>query len=313
MKYSFPILIAALLLVVLAGGTVFVVNETEQVIVTQFGNPVRDPIQEPGLYVKIPFIQDANYFPRNILEWDGDSSQIPTLDKTYIKVDTFARWRIVDPLIYFRKVTNETAAQVQLDSILNSETKNFIQSLPLIETVRNSVREMEILSSYSADQEKPLPFVTEIEVGREKMTRLIMEKAAPKVEKLGIELIDLGIKRLNYIPDVQRKVFERMIAERKQIAEKFRSEGQGESREIEGSMEKELKTIQAEAYRKSQEIKGKADAEAAAIYAGAYGKDTEFYSMVKTLEIYKDLPAKEIELILTTDSQLFKYIQGIEP
>jgi len=313
-KFSFPILVAAILAVVLAGGTLFVVDETEQVIVTQFRNPVREPITAPGLYAKIPFIQDANYFPRNILEWDGDSSQIPTLDKTYIKVDTFARWRIVDPLIYFQKVTNETAAQIQLDSILNSEAKNLIQSLPLIETVRNSVREMEILSAHdSGESGKLLPFVTTIQVGREKMTRMIMEKASPKLKALGIELIDLGIKRLNYIPDVQRKVFERMIAERKQIAEKFRSEGQGESREIEGRMERELKTIQSDAYRKSQEIMGKADAQAAAIYADAYGRDTEFYTLVKTLEIYEGLPPKEIELILSTDSQLFKYLQGVTP
>jgi membrane protease subunit HflC len=311
MKYSIPLLILALLTVVVAGGSFFVVQETEQVIITQFGKPVQEPITAPGLHFKIPLIQDANYFPKNILEWDGDSSQIPTLDKTYIKVDTFARWRIVDPLIFFKKVNNETAAQIQLDSIVNAETKNLIQSLPLIETVRTSVREMEIIAADA--EEKLQPIALKIEVGREQMTRMIMEKAEPKVAKLGIELIDLGIKRLNYIQDVQRKVFERMIAERKQIAEKFRSEGQGESREIEGRMEKDLKAIQAGAYRTSQEVKGKADAEAAFIYAEAYGKDVEFYSLVKTLDIYRNLPPKEIELILTTDSELFKYIQGSNP
>jgi len=311
MKYSFPILVVGLLIVVLAGGALFVVDETEQVILTQFGKPVREPITEPGLHFKVPLIQVANFLPKNIREWDGDSSQVPTLDKTYIIVDTFARWRIVDPLTFFKKVNNQTAAQIQLDSILNAEAKNLVQSLPLIETVRNSFREMEILTTLS--DESTLPLVKKIEVGREKMTRMIMEKAAPKVQTLGIELVDLGIKRLNYIQDVQQKVFERMIAERKQIAEKFRSEGQGESREIEGRMERELKSIQADAYRRSQEVKGKADAEAAAIYAQAYGKDTEFYRMVKTLEIYKSLPPKEIELILTTDSDLFRYVQGVNP
>ena len=312
MKIYLPIGILVVIILILMSGTLFVVDETEQVILTQFGKPVKEPIQEPGLYAKIPFpVQQANFFAKNILEWDGESSQIPTLDKTYIKVDTFARWRIIDPLVFFKKVNNEKAAQVQLDSILNAETKNLVQSLPLIETVRNSVRELEILTATS--DEEPAPIVMEVNVGREKMTRMIMEKAAPKLKNLGVELIDLGIKRLNYIQDVRIKVYERMIAERKQIAEKFRSEGEGESREIEGRMEKELKAIQAGAYRKSQEIMGKADAEAAGIYAAAFGRDTEFYSMVKTLEIYKNLPQSEINVILTTDSELFKYLQGIKP
>jgi len=312
MKVYLPIGIIVVLILIVASGTLFVVDETEQVIITQFGKPVKEPIREPGLYAKIPFpIQQANFFPKNILEWDGESSQIPTLDKTYIKVDTFARWRIVDPLIFFKKVNNENAAQGQLDSILNAETKNLIQSLPLIETVRNSVRAMEILT-YSSDKQ-PAPVKMKIDMGSEEMTSQIMGKAAPKLSKLGIKLIDMGIKRLNYIQEVRQKVYERMIAERKQIAEKFRSEGQGESRQIEGRMEKELKSIQAGAYRKSQEIMGKADAEAAGIYAQAYGRDTEFYSMVKTLEIYKDFPQSEIEVILSTDSDLFKYLQGIKP
>jgi len=312
MKLSVPVLAVALGVVLLAYGTLFVVDETEQVVLTQFGKPVRDPIQTPGLYYrKIPFIQVANSFPKNIQEWDGESSQIPTLDKTYIKLDTFARWRIVDPLTFFKTVGTQEAAQNQLDSILNAETKNLIQALPLIETVRNSGRTMEILTTASGD--KPPPSVMQVDVGRERLTRQILEKAAPKVEKLGIRLVDLGIKRLNYIEDVQKKVFERMIAERTQIAEKFRSEGQGESREIEGRMERDLKSIQADSYRRSQEIKGKADATAAAIYADAFGKDPGFYSLVKTLEIYENLPPKEIEIILTTDSELFQYMQGVKP
>jgi len=216
----------------------------------------------------------------------------------------------VDPLKYFQKVNNELSAQNQLDSILNAETRNLISSLPLIESIRNSIRDKEASEESSEDQ-SPV-FKDELTVGREKITAMIREKAAPKVEEFGIELVDLGIKRINYIQDVRKKVFERMIAERRQIAEKFRSEGQGQSREIEGHMEKELKSIQAEAYRQSEEIKGKADAEAARIYAEAYGKDIEFYTFVRTLEIYKTLPENEIEVILSTDSDFFKYLDGIK-
>ena len=310
MKLTVPLGIVILVILALTSGAFYTVDETEQVIITQFGRPVGDTIIDPGLHFKIPFIQKANFFPKNILEWDGDPSQIPTLDKTYIWVDTFARWRIVDALKFFRKVNNEISAQNQLDSILNSETRNLISSLPLIESIRSSGRDSEEMNESEGDQ--AVPFEEQIEVGREQITNMIREKAAPKVEEFGIELVDLGIKRINYIQDVRKKVFERMIAERRQIAEKFRSEGQGQSREIEGRMEKELKSIQAEAYRLSEEIKGKADAEAAGIYAEAYGKDPEFYAFVRTLDIYKNLPEKEIELIITTDSDFFKYLEGIE-
>lgn len=311
MKTVIPIIILVLVAVVVFSGAFYTVDETEQAVITQFGRPVGGPELEPGLHFKTPFIQKANKFPKNILEWDGDPGEIPSLDKTMIYVDTFARWRIVDPLKYFKRVNNEGVAQSRLDSILNAETKNLIQSLPLIETIRNSGREMEILTSKSDKQQ--MAFMTEIEVGREKMTQIILEKAQPKMLELGIELIDVGIKRINYNEAVQQNVFERMIAERKQMAQKYRSEGQGEARDIEGKMEKDLKTIQAEAYRKSQEFKGKADAEAASIYAVAYGKDSEFYKLVRTLEIYKNLPEKEIDMVLSTDSDLFKYIKGIKP
>lgn len=311
MKLSVPIAIIVLAALLIAGGAYFTVDETEQVVITQFGRPVGKAVTEAGLHFKIPFIQKANYFAKNILDWDGDPSQIPTLDKTFIWVDIFARWRIVDPLTFFLKVNNEIAAQGQLDAILNAATRNLVQSEQLIESVRNSNRKMEVLASPVEGQSSPV--IVEVKVGREKLTRQILEQADPKVEELGIELVDVRIKRINYIQDVRQKVFERMIAERKQIAEKFRSEGAGESQKIEGRMERELKTIKAEAYRKSEEIKGRADAAAAAIYAEAYGRDPEFYALVKTLELYKNLPENQIDVLLSTDSQFFKYLKGIGP
>ena len=311
MKLTLPVGILILFVLLAGGGAFYTVDETEQVVVTQFGKPVGNPITEAGLHFKMPFIQTANYFNKNILEWDGDPSQIPTLDKTFIWVDIFARWKIVDPLQFFLKVNNEGVAQGQLDSILNAATRNLIQSHHLIESVRNSNREMEILASPVLEQD--VRSVTNVGLGREKLSRMILEKGQPKVQELGIQLVDVRIKRIMYIQDVQKKVFERMVAERNQIAEKYRSEGKGESQKIEGWMQRELKTIRSEAYRQSQEIQGKADATAARISAGAYSRDPEFYSLVKTLDLYRNLPEKEIELVLGTECDLFKYLKSVNP
>lgn len=311
MKLTLPVGILILFVLLAGGGAFYTVDETEQVVVTQFGKPVGNPVTEAGLHFKMPFIQTANYFNKNILEWDGDPSQIPTLDKTFIWVDIFARWKIVDPLQFFMRVTNEGVAQGQLDSILNAATRNLIQSHHLIESVRNSNREMEILASPVLEQD--VRSVTNVGLGREKLSRMILEKGQPKVQELGIQLVDVRIKRIMYIQDVQKKVFERMVAERNQIAEKYRSEGKGESQKIEGWMQRELKTIRSEAYRQSQEIQGKADATAARISAGAYSRDPEFYSLVKTLDLYRNLPEKEIELVLGTECDLFKYLKSVNP
>lgn len=311
MKPAVPLAIVGIVLLLAAAGSFYSVDETEQVVITQFGRPVGEPIREAGLHFKIPFIQTVNRFNKNILEWDGDPSQIPTLDKTFIWVDIFARWRIVDPLQFFLKVNNEAVAQAQLDAIINAATRNLIQAHHLIEAVRNSNRAMEIVAG--PIREEAVPYVTTVTYGREKLTRMILENAQPKLQELGIQLVDVRIKRIMYIQDVQKKVFERMIAERNQIAEKYRSEGKGESQKIEGKMQRELKTIRAEAYRRSQEIQGKADAEAARIYAEAYGRDPEFYSFVKTLDLYKNLPEKEIEIVLGTESDLFKYLKQTNP
>jgi membrane protease subunit HflC len=310
MKLTLPIGILILLFVVLAGRVYYIVNETEQVVITQFGAPVGTVITDAGLHFKWPW-RNANFFAKNILDWDGDPSQIPTLDKTFIWVDVFARWMIMDARRFFEKVNNEVAAHAQLDSILNAATRNIVQSHPLIEMVRNTNRKMEVLTSPIEGRADPVD--KGVGIGREQLMDMVKERAGPKLEELGIRLVDFRVKRINYIQEVQERVFERMIAERKQIAEKYRSEGLGEKQKIEGRMERELKTIQAEAYRASEEIKGRADASAAGIYAQAYGQDPEFYSLVKTLDLYKKLPEKQIDLILSTESDFFKYMKGVHP
>ncbi|MBE9522256.1 MAG: protease modulator HflC [Proteobacteria bacterium] len=298
-----------IIIIILLSGPLYVVDETEQVVVTQFGRAIGEPIKEPGLYFKIPFIQQANRFRKNLLEWDGDPGQIPTLDKTFIWVDTFARWKIVDPLKFFETVNNEIAALGRLDDIIDPAVRNFITSFPLIETVRMTDRELDTFEA-GIDEVQDIRSLGEVKTGRAKITKGIMEQAQPKVAKFGIELVDVKIKRLNYVEEVRKSVYQRMIAERKQIAEKFRSEGKGEARKIEGDKEKEMKRITSGAYRKAQEIKGKADAEATKIYAQAYGVDPDFYSFVNTLDIYKETLDKDSTLVLSTDSEFFKYLKG---
>jgi len=290
-------------------GAVYVVDETEQVVVTRFGEAIGKPKTTPGLYFKLPIIDTTTYFPKNLLEWDGDPGQIPTLDKTFIWVDTFARWKIVDPLKFFETVNNVYGALGRLDDIIDPAVRNFITSYPLIETVRMTNRELDIREA-GIDEIKEISPLGEVKTGRAEITKGIMDQAQPKLAKFGIELVDVKIKRLNYVEEVRRSVYQRMIAERKQIAEKFRSEGRGEARKIEGDREKEMKRITSGAYRKAQEIKGKADAVATKVYAQAYGQDPDFYSFINTLEIYKKTLDKDSTLILSTDSEFFKYLKG---
>lgn len=315
MKYkSIPLIAVAVILIVLYSSA-FTVNETEQVIITQFGKIVGKPITEPGLYFKVPLLQNSNYFPKNLLQWDGDPGQIPTLEKTYIWVDTFARWKIVDPVKYFQTVNNETSALGRLDDIIDPAVRNFITSYKLIETVRTSNRKLDTLE-FDSDPEKKdtagrLTSETySINTGRTKILKGILEQAAPKLAKFGIELVDVQIKRINYVKEVRESVYGRMIAERNQIAEKFRSEGKGEARKILGEKERELKKITSEAYKTAQEIKGKADAKATLIYADAFLKDPEFYSFTKTLEIYNEALDENNTVVLSTDSEFFKYLKG---
>ena len=309
MKLKATIIIVVILIIAVFAAA-YVVDETEQVI-TRFGKAVGDPKKEPGLYFKIPWFEKANYFPKNLLEWDGDPGQVPTLDKTFIYVDTFARWKIVNPLEFFRTVNNVVGALGRLDDIIDSAVRNFITSYPLIETVRKTNRELDTFE-LGVDQVKDTSPLGEVKLGRGQITKGILEQAQPKLSAFGIELVDVKIKRLNYVEEVRQSVYGRMIAERKQIAEKFRSEGEGEARKIEGDQERELKQITSEAYRKAQEIKGKADAEATEIYARAFGKDPDFYSFIETLNIYKDAMGKDSSIILSTDSEFLKYFKGYE-
>ncbi len=305
--------VAAALIVVIFSAA-YVVDETEQVVVTQFGKVVKEPITEPGIKFKIPVIQMANYFPKNLQEWDGDPGQVPTLDKTYIWVDTFARWKIVDPVRFLESVATVQNGLGRLDDIIDPAVRNFVTSNSLIETVRKTDRKMDTfevgITEDQGDQDK---FSTKynIKMGREKITRGIMEQAQPKLEKFGIELVDVKIKRINYVEQVRRSVYDRMIAERNQIAEKFRSEGKGEAQKIRGEKERELKLISSEAYRKAQKIKGDADGEATKIYAQAYGIDPEFYSFIRTLEVYGETMSKDSSLVLSTDSEFLKYFKGL--
>ena len=308
MKSKLVILVVAVVAILFVFTAAYVVNETEQVVVTQFGKVVGKPKTEPGLYFKIPFIQNATYFPKNLLEWDGDPGQIPTLDKTYIWVDAFARWRIIDPIEFFQTVNNTISAQGRLDDIIDPAVRNLITENKLIEAVRKSNRVLDTYEIGLEDiKERPSYKIT---TGREKITKQIMEQAQPKLAKFGIELVDVKIKRINYVEQVRDSVYARMIAERKQIAEKFRSEGKGEAQKILGEKERDLKRITSEAYRTAQTIKGKADAESTKLYANAYGIDPDFYSFVKTLELYGDAFDKDSSLVLSTDSEFFKYLKN---
>lgn len=308
MKTKVVLLGVAVVAILFVFTAAYVVDETEQVVVTQFGKVVGNPKTESGLYFKIPFIQNATYFPKNLLEWDGDPGQIPTLDKTYIWVDTFARWRIVDPIKFFQTVNNTTSAQGRLDDIIDPAVRNLITENRLVETVRKSNREVDTYEIGLEDIKQRPSF--KIEIGREKITKKILEQAQPKLAKFGIELVDVKLKRINYVEQVRDSVYGRMIAERKQIAEKFRSEGQGEAKKILGEKERDLKRITSEAYKEAQILKGKADGESTRLYAEAYGIDPDFYSFVKTLEIYDDALGKDSSLLLSTDSEFFKYLKG---
>jgi len=292
----------------------YVVDETEQVVITQFGRIIGQPKTTPGLKFKIPFIQQALRYPKNLLQWDGDPGQVPTKEKTYIWVDAFARWKIVDVVKFLQTVGGINIkdsifkANIKLNDIIDPAVRNFITSNRLIETVRKTNRTLEL----KADDERNDYIDTEynITIGREKITAGILKQAQPKLDKFGIELVDVKIKRINYVDTVRKSVYNRMIAERKQIAEKFRSEGKGEAQKIRGEKERELKRITSEAYKKAQEIKGKADAEATKLFADAFGLDPEFYSFTKTLEIYSTALEKNTSLFLSTDSEFFKYFKG---
>jgi membrane protease subunit HflC len=294
------------LLLILVPATLFIVTETEQVIVTRFGEPIGDAIVEPGMKAKIPFIDKVNIFDKRWLEWDGDPNEVPTADKKYIEIDTYARWRIADPLKFFQVVKNEQGAQSRLDDIIDGETRNVVASYDLIELVRTSNRKFEVDEELKQLIKVDVP---DIQHGRSELEQEILENAAQITPDFGIQLVDVRFKRINYRQEVREKVYDRMISERKQIAERYRSEGQGRAAEIRGQMERELKRIESEAYRRSQELRGEADAEATKIYADAYSVDPRFYAFIKTLESYEKSLSEDTRMLLTTDSEFLEYMK----
>ncbi len=300
-------IVVGLVLLVVLGQSVYTVSETEQVIITQFGEPVGDPVVTPGLKFKVPFIQRPNFFEKRFLEWDGNPDQMPTRDQRFIRVDTYARWRITDPLLFFQRLRDERGAQSRLDDILDGETRNAVARHDLIELVRSTTRDAAEVQIQSEEEEVILEA---IERGRREITRDILETAAERTADLGIELLDLRLKRINYIEQVQQDVFARMIAERERMAEQFRSEGQGESARIHGERERDLAQIQSEAYRQAEELRGTADAEATGIYAEAYSRDADFYAFTKSLETYEQTMDPETFFILGTDSELLRFLES---
>ncbi|MBU4311882.1 MAG: protease modulator HflC [Candidatus Omnitrophica bacterium] len=315
MKTVINIVITVVVLAMLffVSGALYTVDETQQVVITQFGEPIGKSITEAGLYFKLPFIRQANYFEKRILQWDGNPNQVPTKDKRYIWVDTTARWKIVDALKFMQSVTNEIGAHARLDDIVDSATRDYITRHNLVEIVRDSNRLVEAWGAGEGDEIKAADEALEtINVGREGITRGILKQAQEIVPQYGIELVDVRIKRINYVKDVRDKVYERMISERKRAAERYRSEGQGKKREIEGQMQKELKEITSKAYKAAEEIKGTADAEAIAIYADAYNKDPEFYSFLKTLDTYKNTIDSDTTVIFSTDNEYLNYFNSTD-
>ena len=303
----------ALVLLLILSGAFYTVDQTEQVIITQFGQPVGDPITEPGLHFKIPFVQSVNSLDKRFLEWDGAPVAIPTRDKTYIHVNTFARWRIEDPKLYFVRLHDERSAQSRLEDILGSETRNSIAKHDLIEIVRTDKNRQPLRDeTLKGGPTGTIGVLPPIEFGRLKIEEEIKAAATQKLAEFGIAVLDFRIKRVNYNPDVLDRIYQRMISERLQIAQRFRSEGEGQSARIAGQRERDLNEIQSNAYRRVQEIRGEADAKATEIYARAYTQNpqaAEFYAFLKTLETYHKIFSKDSTLVLSTDSDIFALLK----
>lgn len=308
----FVVLIALLL----ARGAFYVVDETEQVIITQFGKPQGEAVTTPGLKFKVPFIQEVNRIEKRALEWDGRPTEMPTKDKTYLVVDAFARWRVSEPETYFLRLRDERTAQSRLDDIIGSEIRNVVAGHELIELVRNDKNRRPPKDEVGVDAQVRQVAWPTISLGRAALEQQAFENAAPKLKVFGIELLNVQFTRINYNDSVQQTIYQRMISERQQIAERFRSEGQGEAARILGDREKELRTIESEAYRKVQVIRGEADARASAIYAQAYNRSpqaAELYGFVKTLETWQKTLDANATVVLTTDSEVFRLLKSISP
>ncbi|NVK05597.1 MAG: protease modulator HflC [Flavobacteriia bacterium] len=303
------ILFVALTGVITFASSFYIVREYEQVVVTQFGRPVGEAVTEPGVHFKVPFVQKAHFFDKRFLEWDGDPNQVPTKSKKFIFVDTYARWQITDPLQFFKRMQNERGAQSRIDDILDGETRDFIANHNLEEAVRSTNR-----SPQSSGRISELigDTLIDISVGRQRIQNMIQESANERANELGVRILDFRFKRINYIEEVRTQVYERMKSERFRIADKFRSEGQGEASRINGEKERDLQTIQSEAFRTAEEIRGEADAEAAAIYAQAYNRSAaarELYSFLKSMETLEKTFDEQTTVILSTDSELYQYLE----
>jgi membrane protease subunit HflC len=304
--------------VFVAMSSIYTVSEVEQMIITQFGKPVGAPVTTAGLKVKVPFIQEVNPIDKRVLEWDGNPSDMPTKDKLYISVDLFARWRITNPLQYFLRLRDERSAQSRLDDILGSETRNAVAKHELIEIIRTTKDRVSLRDALLTDAERKLEMgsLVPIQKGRKQVEQEIFAAAAEKVQVFGIELLDIRFKRINYNESVRPKIYDRMISERRQIAERFLSEGNGEAARIRGNRVRDLNKIQSEAYRQVEEIRGVADAKATEIYAKAYNQSPEavaFYEFTRTMQSYKSIIAENTTLVLSTDSDLFQFLKGMSP
>jgi len=313
---QFALLSILLLGLIILGSSTYTVDEVEQVIITQFGKPVGKPIVEAGLKFKVPFIQEVNPIDKRVLEWDGAPSDMPTKDKLYISVDLFARWRIVDPLQYFLRLRDERSAQSRLDDILGSETRNAVAKHELIEIIRTTKDRVPLRDTGlpSTEQESNMGELVPIDKGRKLVEQEIFNSAAEKVGVFGIELLDIRFKRINYNESVRPKIYDRMISERRQIAERFLSEGNGEAARIRGNRVRDLNKIESEAYRKVEEIRGLADAKATEIYARAYNQSpqsVEFYEFTRTMASYPAVIGDNTTIVLSTDSDFFKFLKGM--
>jgi modulator of FtsH protease HflC len=302
------LIVAAVLVAVVAFNSVFILDETQQAIVTQFGKPVGDPRTEPGVNFKTPFLQRVSYFDKRYLEWDGDTNQVPTRDKRFIFVDSYARWEITDPLQFFVRLRDERGGQSRLDDILDGETRNAVASHDLLDIVRSTNRDPEVTEDYMEEIE----VLEEITVGRDAIERIVLERANERTTDLGIRILDFRFKRISYVEEVRRSVYDRMISERQRIADQFRSDGQGEARAIDGARERDLAQIQSEAFRTAEEIRGRADAEATRIYASAYNRTAQsraLYEFVRTMEAYETTLDSQTSIILSTDSDLYRFLK----
>jgi membrane protease subunit HflC len=309
-KYILYSIVIALLLILVFDGA-FVLDETQQAIVTQFGKPVGGSRTKPGLNFKLPIIQKVQRFDKRYLKWDGNPNQVPTQDKKFIFVETYARWQITDPLQFYVRLRDERSGQSRLDDILDGETRNAVASFELLDIIRSTNRTPEVSEEYLQEIES----LDTIKVGRAKIEKMILEKAGARCTDLGIIILDFRIKRINYVPEVRANVYDRMISERNRIADRFKSEGQGEARKIQGNKERDLAQIQSEAVKQSEQIRGRADAKATSIYAAAYNKTAasrELYGFSRAMEALEKSFDEKTSLILTTDSEIYKYLKKIK-